>query len=273
MPYRSIDDAIHLAKMGRGSLVGSIFTADNVQARELVLGTAAYHGRIMIINRDCASESTGHGSPLPHLVHGGPGRAGGGEELGGLRSLSHYMQRTALQGSPSTLSIIGNSWIKGAQREEDITHPFRKYFDELEIGDALKTHARTITEADIVNFAGISGDFFYAHVDETAIADSIFDRRCAHGYLVISIAAGLFVDPKKGPVLANYGIDDLRFVKPVYIGDTIHVNLTCKQKIPKEIKQGEQPQGVVKWDVEVMNQHNEVVAHAIVLTIVARRNP
>ena len=272
MPYKTVDEAIELAKLGRGSLVGSLFTADNNVAREVVFGTAPYHGRLMVINRDCAKESTGHGSPLPHLVHGGPGRAGGGEELGGIRSVLHYMQRTALQGSPTTLSHICNEWMKGGERKEDIVHPFRKYFDDLQIGDSLTTHRRTVTEADIVNFAGVSGDFFYAHMDVTSLEGSIFKRRVAHGYFIISAAAGLFVDPKKGPVLANYGIDDLRFTKPVYVGDTFYVKLTCKEKTKKEKREDEVLQGIVKWDVEVLNQEHETVAQATILTLVQRKD-
>ena len=207
MPYKSVDDAIELAKKGKGSLVGSLFTADDRVARDVVLGTAAYHGRLMLLNRDSAKESTGHGSPLPHLVHGGPGRAGGGEEMGGVRGVLHYMQRTALQGSPTTLMHVTNEYTPGAERTFDRVHPFRKYFDELNVGDALVTPRRTVTEADIVNFAGISGDFFYAHMDDIAARDSIFERRVAHGYFVLSAAAGLFVDPAPGPVLANYGLE------------------------------------------------------------------
>ena len=216
MPYRTVDDAIELAKKGKGSLVGSLFTADDRVARDVVLGTAAYHGRLMLLNRDSAKESTGHGSPLPHLVHGGPGRAGGGEEMGGVRGVMHFMQRTALQGSPTTLMHVTREYIPGAERTHDRVHPFRKYFDELEVGDSLATARRTVTEADVVNFAGISGDFFYAHMDDIAARDSIFEKRVAHGYFVLSAAAGLFVDPAPGPVMANYGLESLRFVKPVY---------------------------------------------------------
>lgn len=234
MPYKSTDDAIALTKLGKGSLVGSVFTADNNFAREIAVNTASYHGRLMFINKDSADESTGHGSPLPHLVHGGPGRAGGGEELGGIRSVLHYMQRTAVQGHPSTLTTINNEWYKGAEKFEDVVHPFRKYFDDLRIGETLQTHNRTITEADIVNFSGVSGDNFYAHTDITSLEGTIFEKRVAHGYFIISAATGLFVDPKKGPVLANYGIDQLRFTKPVYAGDTIHVNLTVKEKTKKK---------------------------------------
>ncbi len=267
MPYSSVTDAVKLAGLGRGSLVASLFTKDNAVAREVVLGIAPYHGRLMITNRESAKESTGHGSPLPHLVHGGPGRAGGGEELGGVRSVLKYMQRTALQGSPTTLSAICGVWMKGASRREDIIHPFRKHFEELEVGDSLTTHRRTITEADVVNFACLSGDHFYAHTDEIAAKDSIFERRVAHGYFVLSAAAGLFVDPGFGPVLANYGLEGLRFTKPVYLGDTIQVKLTVKQKTPRLDK----PEGVVAWDVEVTNQSNEVVAVYTILTLVKRR--
>jgi oxepin-CoA hydrolase/3-oxo-5,6-dehydrosuberyl-CoA semialdehyde dehydrogenase len=271
MPYGSVEEAIALARLGKGSLVGSLFTADDAVAREVTLGTAAYHGRLMLVNRHSAAESTGHGSPLPHLVHGGPGRAGGGEEMGGVRGVLHYMQRTALQGSPTTLARVTNEWSRGAAARTDRVHPFRKYFEELAIGETLVTHRRTVTEADVVNFAGISGDYFYAHVDDIAARDSIFERRVAHGYFVLSAAAGLFVDPAPGPVLANYGLEGLRFVKPVYIGDTIRARLTCKQKTAKEDREGQVPQGVVAWDVEVTNQDDEPVAVYTILTLVRRR--
>lgn len=268
MPYKNIDEVIELAKKGQGSLVGSLFTTDNEFAREIVLGTASYHGRIVVINKDCIKESTGHGSPLPHLVHGGPGRAGGGEEMGGIRAVLHYMQRTALQGSPTTLSAITNEWMEGSQRHVDRVHPFKKHFEELRIGEALITHRRTITEADIVNFAGISGDFFYAHMDELAAKDSLFKQRVAHGYFVISAAAGLFVEPSPGPVLANYGLERLRFIEPVKVGDTIQVKLTCKQKILKDLKEGEGRNGVVAWHVDVTNQEQKSVAVYSILTLV-----
>jgi len=271
MPYDTVDEAIELAKLGKGSLVGSLFTARDDVAREVALGTAAYHGRLMIVNRHSAKESTGHGSPLPHLVHGGPGRAGGGEEMGGVRGVLHYMQRTALQGAPQTLTAVTNEWSKGAAERLDRVHPFRKYFEELEIGETLVTHRRTVTENDVVNFAGISGDFFYAHMDDVAARESLFERRVAHGYFVLSAAAGLFVDPAPGPVLANYGLEGLRFVKPVYIGDTIHARLTCKQKTIKEDREGQIPQGVVHWDVEVRNQDGEPVAVYTILTLVRQR--
>src|SRR5690606_21898856 len=212
MPYDGIDEAAALARMGRGSLAGSVFTHDDAEARHLILETAAFHGRMLIINRDCAKESTGHGSPLPNLVHGGPGRAGGGEELGGARAIRHYMQRTALQGSPTTLTRITGEYHRGAVQVKDPVHPFRKYFEELQIGETWTTHRRTVTEADIVNFGCLSGDHFYAHFDEAAAKESLFGKRVAHGYFVISAAAGMFVDPAPGPVLANYGLDNLRFV-------------------------------------------------------------
>lgn len=271
MPYATVGDAITLAKMGRGSLCGSLVTADDRVARDFVLGVAPYHGRVYVVNRHSAKEATGHGSPLPHLVHGGPGRAGGGEEMGGMRGVLHYMQRTAVQGSPTTITGITNEWIPGAAQPTDAVHPFRKYFEELVIGETLTTHRRTVTEADIVNFAGISGDYFYAHMDDLAAKASIFERRVAHGYFVISAAAGLFVDPAPGPVLANYGMESLRFVRPVYPGDTIQVKLTCKYKTVKETPPGGIPQGVVAWDVNVSNQNMELVATYTILTLVKRK--
>jgi oxepin-CoA hydrolase/3-oxo-5,6-dehydrosuberyl-CoA semialdehyde dehydrogenase len=272
MPYHALDEAIALARLGRGSLCGSVVTADDSVARDVVLGTAAYHGRLMVLNRHNAKESTGHGSPLPHLIHGGPGRAGGGEEMGGVRGVLHYLQRSAVQGTPATLTAVGREWVKGAPQLNDGIHPFRKHFEELRIGETWLTHGRTVTEADVVNFAGISGDFFYAHMDDAAAKASLFGRRVAHGYFVLSAAAGLFVDPAPGPVLANYGLDNLRFVKPVYPGDTIRVRLTCKQKTAKETLDGQVPQGVVAWDVEVTNQDAETVAVYTILTLVQRRS-
>jgi oxepin-CoA hydrolase/3-oxo-5,6-dehydrosuberyl-CoA semialdehyde dehydrogenase len=270
MGYRTLDEAVALAKLGRGSLCGSVVTADDGVAREVVLGTAAYHGRLMVLNRHNAKESTGHGAPLPPLIHGGPGRAGGGEEMGGVRGVLHYMQRSALQGTPATLTAVGQQWVNGGPQLSDGIHPFRKHFDELRIGETWVTHGRTVTEADIVNFAGISGDFFYAHMDDAAAKASLFERRVAHGYFVLSAAAGLFVDPAPGPVLANYGLDNLRFVKPVYPGDTIRARLTCKQKTAKDTVDGQVPQGVVAWDVEVTNQNSEPVAVYTILTLVKR---
>lgn len=271
MPYRTLDEAVELAKRGRGSLVGSVFTADDRFARDMVLGTASYHGRLLLINRHSAKESTGHGSPMPHLVHGGPGRAGGGEEMGGIRGVFHYMQRTAIQGHPTTLTRVTNRWLKGAEVHTGGAHPFSKYFDEIEIGDTLFTHRRTVTEADVVNFACLSGDHFYAHMDAIAAKDSIFGKRVAHGYFVLSAAAGLFVYPPKGPVLANYGLEALRFTKPVFPGDTIQVRFTCKQKTAKDTPPDGVPQGVVEWDIEVTNQDNETCAVYSILTLVARK--
>jgi oxepin-CoA hydrolase / 3-oxo-5,6-dehydrosuberyl-CoA semialdehyde dehydrogenase len=271
MSYKNASDAIELSRKGKGSLCSSVFTNDSGFAREMVLGTAPWHGRMMVMNGAASGESTGHGSPLGHLVHGGPGRAGGGEEMGGIRGVKHYMQRTAVQGSPTMLTKICDEYIRGAEVKEDVIHPFKKYFEEIQIGDTLYTHRRTVTEADIVNFAGISGDYFYAHTDETSLEGSVFEKRVAHGYFVISAAAGLFVDPKKGPVLANYGLDNLRFTQPVYVGDTISVRLTCKRKTKKENREGQIPQGVVEWDVEVKNQRGETVATETVLTLVQRK--
>ena len=266
LPYDSLDEAMELARLGEGSLAGSIVTNDNEVARELVLGTAAYHGRMVIINRHCAAESTGHGSPLAHLVHGGPGRAGGGEEMGGVRGVLHYMQRTAIQGSPETLSHIGHRWIRGADQNDPGVHPFRKTFEQLEIGDTLKSEARKVTLEDIDHFAEFTGDNFYAHMNEAdAAKNPFFEGRVAHGYLILSFAAGLFVDPDFGPVLANYGVDDLRFLQPVNYGDSLRVRITCKQKTLR----GDTGYGEVRWDAEVTNQDSEVCAQYDVLTMVA----
>jgi oxepin-CoA hydrolase/3-oxo-5,6-dehydrosuberyl-CoA semialdehyde dehydrogenase len=270
MPYANVDEAIELAKLGRGSLCGSLFTADRRVARQVVLGVAPYHGRFMVLDRTSAGESTGHGSPLPSLVHGGPGRAGGGEEMGGVRGVLHYMQRTAVQGSPTMLAAVMDQWMPGAEQKRDPVHPFRKTFDDLEIGETLITGTRTFTQQDVEAFADLSGDHFYAHMDDEAARGGIFERRVVHGYLVVSAAAGLFVDPAPGPVLANYGLDNLRFTKPVYFGDTIHVRLTCKQKTARETPAGGIPQGVVAWDVEVFNQDDEPVALYTILTLVRR---
>ncbi len=270
MPYTTVDEAVELAKMGRGSLVGSLFTANDSTARDVVLGVASHHGRLMVLNRHSAKASTGHGSPLPQLVHGGPGRAGGGEEMGGIRGALHYMQRTAIQGSPTTLTQVSNEWIRGAHQKPERVHPFRKYYDEIEIGETLNTGTRTVTDEDVANFAKISGDYFYAHTDDAAAKESIFGARVAHGYFVISAAAGLFVDPAPGPVIANYGLENLRFVKPVYIGDTIKVRFTCKQKTAKDTPPDGVPQGVIAWDVEVTNQNDEPVAVYTILTLVKR---
>lgn len=271
MAYNSLEEAVALARRGRGSLCGSLITHDPKIARDVILGVAPYHGRLLVLDRASAKESTGHGSPLPNLVHGGPGRAGGGEEMGGARGVLHYMQRAAVQGSPSMLTAITREWSKGAEAHTDSVHPFRKTFDELEIGDTLTTGTRTITLEDIVNFAELSGDKFYAHMnDDEARSNGVFTGRVAHGYFIVSAAAGLFVDPELGPVLANYGMENLRFTKPVYPGDTIQVRLTVKQKTAKMLREGEIPQGVVEWDVEVVNQDAEPVAVYSILTLVRR---
>lgn len=272
MPYSGPAEAASIARLGKGSLVGSLFTHDDAEAKALILETAAWHGRMLIINRDCAGESTGHGSPLAPLVHGGPGRAGGGEELGGLRAVKHYMQRTALQGSPTTLMAITSEYHPGAEAYSDDIHPFRKYFEDLKIGETLETHRRTVTEADIVNFGCLSGDHFYAHFDEIAARDSFFGKRVAHGYFVISAAAGLFVHPAQGPVIANYGLENLRFIEPVAPGDTIRARLTVKTKISKTPRGDEKPNGVVVWAIEVSNQSGEPVALYDILTLVERRD-
>jgi oxepin-CoA hydrolase/3-oxo-5,6-dehydrosuberyl-CoA semialdehyde dehydrogenase len=266
MTYDTLDEAAALAAKGKGSLVGTLVTKDPAIAARFVPMAAATHGRILILDREAAQESTGHGSPLPTLKHGGPGRAGGGEELGGIRAVKHYLQRAAVQGSPTMLSAVTREHVRGAKVHEDGTHPFRKYFEDLAIGDSLLTHRRTVCEADIVNFGGISGDYFYMHFDEIAAKESPFGKRIAHGYFVLSAAAGLFVSPAPGPVLANYGLDTLRFVKPVGIGDTIQARLTAKRKIDKK-----KDQGVVAWDVEVTNQNGELVASYDILTLVAKR--
>lgn len=273
MPYKTIDEAIELSRMGKGSLVSSIVTADNSIARQYTIGAACMHGRILVLNAECAKESTGHGSPMPMLVHGGPGRAGGGEEMGGKRGVFHYLQRTAIQGSPSTISAILNQYQQGgAQIEKDI-HPFRQYFEDLEIGETLITAKHTITDADVVNFANVSGDHFYAHTDVTSLDGTMFTGRVAHGYYILSKAAGLFVNAKKGPVLLNYGIDECRFTKPVYMGSTIGVRFTCKEKIRQEKKNAEDiAKGIVKWLVDVYDETGETVAIATILTMVKLRN-
>ncbi len=273
IPYHTIDDAIELSKMGKGSLVSSVVTGDDAIARELVLGTASMHGRILVLNAECAKESTGHGSPLPLLVHGGPGRAGGGEEMGGMRGVLHYLQRTALQGSPTTISRITNVYQPGGRQHETDVHPFKKHFEDLEIGETLITARHTVTEADITNFANVSGDNFYAHMDATSLEGTIFTGRVAHGYFVLSKAAGLFVDAKKGPVLLNYGIDEARFTKPVYPGMTIGVKLTVKEKAAQEKRTPEDiAKGIVKWLVDVYDETGETVAIATILTMVKKRD-
>jgi oxepin-CoA hydrolase/3-oxo-5,6-dehydrosuberyl-CoA semialdehyde dehydrogenase len=268
VPYNEVDSAVAFARRGGGSLVGSVFTADDAVAARLVLGLAPFHGRILVVNSHCAKESTGHGSPLPHLVHGGPGRAGGGEELGGIRAVLHYMQRTAIQGSPSVIAAVTGKWLKGAPQLDPGTHPFRKPFGALQIGDTFHSPQRAITIADIERFAELSGDKFYAHMDEeSARRNPLFGGRVAHGYFLVSAAAGLFVDPPYGPVLANYGIDALRFTKPVKPGDRIKVRLTCKEKTLR----AEKGFGEVRWDTEITNQNGETVASYDVLTMVSEK--
>ncbi len=272
MPYADFDEALALAARGRGSLVGTLVTRDATLAAHAVPQVAAQHGRLLVLDREAAVESTGHGSPLPGLKHGGPGRAGGGEELGGVRAVKHYLQRTAVQGSPRMLAAITGEHVRGAPVVDAERHPFRYHFEDLQVGMSLLTHRRTVGEADIVAFGGISGDYFYMHFDEVAAAASPFGKRIAHGYFVLSAAAGLFVSPAPGPVLANYGLDTLRFVKPVGIGDTIQARLTCKRKTDRR-RAGPDGvgQGVVAWDVEVSNQHGELVASYDILTLVAKK--
>jgi oxepin-CoA hydrolase / 3-oxo-5,6-dehydrosuberyl-CoA semialdehyde dehydrogenase len=270
MEYAGADDVIGLAARGRGSLAGSIVTGDAQFARDVVLGTAPWHGRLLVLDSDDAAESTGHGSPLPPLVHGGPGRAGGGEELGGIRGVLHYMQRTAVQASPRVLTAVTGSWVPGAARDADGVHPFRKSLADLRPGDTVIAGPRRVTLDDIEHFAGFTGDTFYAHMDEEAAkANPFFDGRVAHGYLVLSFAAGLFVQPDPGPVLANYGIENLRFLTPVYPDDELTVTLTCKQIIPRE----DAGHGEVRWDTDVTNQHGASVAKYDVLTMVAKSWP
>jgi oxepin-CoA hydrolase / 3-oxo-5,6-dehydrosuberyl-CoA semialdehyde dehydrogenase len=271
MPYKDLDDAIELAKMGKGSLVSSIVTPCNKEAREYVVGAANMHGRILVLNKNCAKESTGHGSPMPLLTHGGPGRAGGGEEMGGKRGVLHYLQRTAIQGHPDTITAITEQFQVGAAQPEANPHVFRKHFEELVVGETVFTHKHTVTDADIVNFANVSGDNFYAHMDATSLEGTIFEQRVAHGYFILSKAAGLFVDPKKGPVLLNYGLDEARFVKPVYPGTTIGVRFTVKEKIDQEKRSADDiAKGIVKFLVDVYDQNGETVAMATILTMVKK---
>jgi oxepin-CoA hydrolase/3-oxo-5,6-dehydrosuberyl-CoA semialdehyde dehydrogenase len=273
MPYKNMEEAIELAKKGKGSLCSSVVTADPDIARQYVLGAATWHGRILILDNDCAKESTGHGSPLPLLVHGGPGRAGGGEEMGGLRGVKHYMQRVAVQGSPSMITALTHTYQPHARQTLEDRHPFRKYFEELQVGDTVITHKRTVTEADITGFANLSWDHFYAHTDHTSLEGTLFEKPVAHGYFILSAAAGLFVDPGKGPVLLNYGLEECRFLKPVYAGSTIGVRLTCKEKIAQEKKEeNDLPRGIVKWYVDVYDETGESVAVATILTMVQKKS-
>jgi oxepin-CoA hydrolase / 3-oxo-5,6-dehydrosuberyl-CoA semialdehyde dehydrogenase len=274
LPYETLDDAIELAKMGKGSLVSSITTADSKVAKEFVLNAATMHGRILVLNNDCAKESTGHGSPMPMLVHGGPGRAGGGEEMGGMRGVLHYMQRTAIQGSPTMLTAITNQYQQGAKGTITEIHPFKKYFEELAIGDQIMTEKRIITSEDIDKFADLSGDHFYAHMKDTNFNGTMFTHQVAHGYFIMSAAAGLFVDSYDiNPVLLNYGIDELRFTKPVYPGTSIQIRFTCKEKIEQEQRDElDIPKGIVKWLVEILDETDEpLVGIATILTMVKKK--
>jgi oxepin-CoA hydrolase/3-oxo-5,6-dehydrosuberyl-CoA semialdehyde dehydrogenase len=273
LPYKDIEEAIELAQMGKGSLVSSIATFDDKLAREYVLGAASHHGRILVLNRESAKESTGHGSPMPLLVHGGPGRAGGGEEMGGMRGVMHYLQRCAIQGTPTTITAVTNQYQVGGKQNETVVHPFLKHFEELKVGDTLITAKHTVTETDIVNFANVSGDNFYAHMDATSLDGTIFEGRVAHGYFILSKAAGLFVEAKKGPVLLNYGLEECRFTKPVYPGMTIGVKLTAKEKVDQEKRDEEDiAKGIVKWLVDVYDETGETVAIATILTMVKKLN-
>lgn len=283
MPYRNMEEAIELSKKGKGSLCSSIVTNSNTNAKAYVLGAASYHGRILVLNGDCAKESTGHGSPLPLLVHGGPGRAGGGEEMGGLRGVRHYLQRTAIQGSPTMITAISNVYQPNAKGIQTDVHPFRKYFEELNIGDQIVTEKRVITSEDITRFADLSGDHFYAHMIETDFNGTMFEEQVAHGYFIMSAAAGLFVDSyEKNPVLLNYGIDELRFTKPMYAGHSLYIRFTCKEKTAQELKEinpevpmvrgADIPKGIVKWLVEMFDETDELVGIATILTMVQMKN-
>ncbi|MBL0267907.1 MAG: phenylacetic acid degradation bifunctional protein PaaZ [Chitinophagaceae bacterium] len=282
MPYRNMDDAIALSKLGKGSLVTTIVTADHREARQYVIGAATHHGRILLLNQECAKENTGHGSPLPLLVHGGPGRAGGGEEMGGIRGVKHYLQRTALQGSPGMITSVTGVYQTHAPGKDPGKHPFQKYFDELQIGDQLITDKKLITADDIDRFADLSGDHFYAHIRDTDFSGTMFEQQVAHGYYIMSMAAGLFVDSyHKNPVLLNYGIDELRFTKPVYPGSEIHIRFTCKEKLPVDkriLQPGDEPKrgddidkGIVKWLVEMIDETGEITGLATILTMVAKK--
>ncbi len=271
MPYKTLDEAIQLAQMGKGSLVSSIATNDDQIAKSYVIGAASHHGRILVINRESAKESTGHGSPLPTLVHGGPGRAGGGEEMGGMRGVKHYLQRTAIQGSPTTLTEVTGIYQPKSKYKDAQQHLFKYHWEDIQPGMSLKTHKRTITDSDIINFANLTWDHFYAHTDITSLDGSIFEKRTAHGYFIISAAAGLLVLPDKGPVAANYGLEDCRFLRPMYHNDTIYVRLTCKQKVDRDVATAEHPSGIVKWFVEVFDAEDELVAVATILTMVQKK--
>ncbi|MEP6700930.1 MAG: phenylacetic acid degradation bifunctional protein PaaZ [Bacteroidota bacterium] len=282
MPYKNLEEAIALSKLGKGSLCSTIVTADYKQAKQYVISAATHHGRILVLNNECAKESTGHGSPLPLLVHGGPGRAGGGEEMGGLRGVKHYLQRTALQGSPTTITAITNVYQPNAKGKDPGKHPFKKYFEELQIGDQIITEKRVITSEDIDKFADLTGDHFYAHIKTTDFNGTMFEQQVAHGYFIMSLAAGLFVDSyDKNPVLLNYGIEELRFTKPVYPGAEVYIRFTCKEKLPNDKRIIEKPEdfklgddidkGIVKWLVEFFDETNEITGVATILTMVAKK--
>jgi oxepin-CoA hydrolase / 3-oxo-5,6-dehydrosuberyl-CoA semialdehyde dehydrogenase len=273
MPYKNLDEAVQLAKLGKGSLVSSIVTNSDTIAKNYVLNAASHHGRILVLNRENAKESTGHGSPLPQLVHGGPGRAGGGEEMGGIRGIKHYMQRCAVQSSPTTLTEITGIYQPNAAYKTTEKHPFQYHFEDILPGMSIKTHKRTVTDTDIINFANLTWDHFYAHTDITSLDGSIFEKRTAHGYFILAAAAGLFVYPNKGPVAANYGLEDCRFIRPIYHDDTVYVRLTCKQKIERDPVGKEIPCGIVKWFVEVFDQTDQLVAIATILTMVQKKSP
>jgi oxepin-CoA hydrolase/3-oxo-5,6-dehydrosuberyl-CoA semialdehyde dehydrogenase len=283
MPYKNMDEAVELSKKGKGSLCSSIITNDTSIGKQFVLGAATHHGRILVLNEECAKESTGHGSPLPLLTHGGPGRAGGGEEMGGLRGIKHYLQRTAIQGSPSMITSISNVYQQHAKGYNNGIHPFKKYFEELVIGDQIVTEKRLITASDIDRFADVSGDHFYAHLIDTDFKETMFEEQVAHGYFIMSAAAGLFVDSfEKNPVLLNYGIDELRFTKPMYAGSSLYIRFTCKEKIAQELKEANSdvpmvkgadiPKGIVKWLVEMLDEQDELVGIATILTMVQMKN-
>ncbi|WP_162127286.1 phenylacetic acid degradation bifunctional protein PaaZ [Flavobacterium phycosphaerae] len=271
MPYKNLDEAIELAQMGKGSLVSSIVTNSDETAKEYVVNAATHHGRILVLNRENAKQSTGHGSPLPLLVHGGPGRAGGGEEMGGVRGIKHYMQRCAIQGSPTTLTEITGIYQPNSAYKEITQHPFQYHWEDIQPGMSLRTHNRTVTDTDIINFANITWDHFYAHTDITSLDGSIFKKRTAHGYFILAAAAGLFVYPNKGPVAANYGLEECRFLRPIYHNDTVYVRLTCKQKVDRDVASAEHPSGIVKWFVEVFDTNDELVAVATILTMVQKK--
>ncbi len=273
MPYQNLDEAIKLARMGKGSLVSSIATYDKQIAREYVTEAATHHGRILVLNRDMARHNTGHGSPLPTLIHGGPGRAGGGEEMGGMRGVKHYMQRCAVQGTPDMITEITGIYQQGASYNDDCDHPFKYHFEDIEPGMSMKTHKRTFTDSDIINFSNLTWDHFHAHTDITSLDGSIFEKRAVHGYFILAAAAGLFVYPNKGPVAANYGLEECRFVRPLYHNDTVYVRLTCKEKQDRDVRGKQFPSGVVKWFMEMFDQDDELVAIATVLTMVKKKCP